>query len=506
MRGVVGRTAAAGLVMAATLLGGGLSAQTARVPYDHPDRITFGPTTFQLPDPAQHAVDLGQGLVAFVAEDPVTTTVELTALIGASRLDDPAGKAGLAEAVAFAMSRVGPAAPGAAPLADVLHRMDARLSASVDNEHTRVSLSFLNEDLGEAIELFAGLLRRPRLDDEMLATYHRQGLRPEWDPDDPRTRPGVEFSRLIYGDHPAGRRRTRATLAAITVEDLTAFHRRLYVPNNIVLAVSGGLDRAAVISALERSLFGASWMRTAVNHADLPAVPAPDARTLHVFDVDRRQAWAVVGHLGVRGRAADRAALEVANYILGGNGAIWKRVHPDRPPARGQGHFRARLYDESRTVRGLTNDTSSYVPVGFRAPTPIYAVTSGRPESIPYLLRIIDEQWRRIGQEASDLDVEIAKGALTEGYFQMRYAGAHATALSLAEERFFEGGHDWYRGYVEAIRAVTRDAVLGAARSYYRAEELVAVLVGPLERIQTTEHPQYTAQLSDFGAIVKHDW
>lgn len=497
-----------GLLVAALALGStiAVSAQTVRIPYDDPGTITFEPTRFRLPDPQQHTAELGEGLVAFVAEDPATATVELTALVGASRLDDPVGKAGIAEGVAFAMSRAGPAASASGSLQDRLYQMDARLSASVDAEHTRLSLSFLAEDLSVAVDLFANLLRAPRFGDDMLVAYRRAGLVPEWSPNDPRRRPDVEFPRILYGDHPAGRRRSAETLAAITVDDLATFHRRFYVPNNMVLAVSGGIERDAVVAALQHALFATPWEQARVRRAELPPIPSPTPRTLHLFDVERRQGWAIVGHLGVRGRPSDRAALEVTNYILGGNGAIWKRVHPDRPPARAQGHFRARLYDESRTMRGLTNDTSSYIPVGFRAPTPIYAVTSGRPESIPYLLQIIDEQWRRIATDVSNMDIEIAKGALTEGYFQMRYAGAHATARALAEERFFEGGHDWYQGYVDAIRRVTKEDVVAAARRYYRADDLVGVLVGPIDEIQSSEHPLYKAKLSDFGELVEHPW
>ena len=151
----------------------------------------------------------------------------------------------------------------------------------------------------------------------------------------------------------------------------------------------------------------------------------------------------LVGHLGRQGREDDHAALEIANYILGGNGAIWKRVHPELAPARAEGHFDARLFVESRGKRGLSNDISSYVPVGFRTRGLAYAVTLGRPESIAYLLKIIDDEWRKVREDVSDGDIAIAKDALSKGYFQMRYAGAHATALTLAEEHLLEGGHEW---------------------------------------------------------------
>ena len=214
----------------------------------------------------------------------------------------------------------------------------------------------------------------------------------------------------------------------------------------------------------------------------------------------------LVGHLGRQGRRDDHAALEVANYILGGDGAIWKRVHPELAPARAEGHFDARLFVESRGKRGLSNDISSYVPAGFRVRGLAYAVTLGRPESIAYLLKIIDDEWARIREDVSDEEIQIAKGALTQGYFRMRYAGAHATALTLAEELFFEGGHAWSEGYEARIGAVTKDDVLAAAREHYRPEDLVAVLVGPIDEIQKSEHPRYKARLEDFGEIVLHPW
>lgn len=481
-------------------------AQRPLIPFDDPDSIEFGSAKFVPPDPAVHFVDLGEGLTAYVAPDRNTATVDLTALIGASRLDNPRGKEGLAEAVAYAISVAGPASLLSGAMRDRLSAMEARLSATVDNEHTRVSLSLLAEDLNDGLDLFVALLRAPRLDDSTTEAYRAQGVVRGWDADDPRTRPEFEFSALVYGDHPAGRRPTAATLNAIAAADLAAFHRRFYLPNNIVLAASGGFDRALVIAELKKRLFATPWPRAAVTHDPMPPVPKAAPRTLHVFDVDRLQGWMVVGHLGRQGRQPDHAALEVANYILGGGGAVWKRVHPERPPATPEGHFKARLFNESRSVRGLTNDTSSYVPAGFRAAALTYAVTLGRPESIAYLLTIVDAEWRRIGQDVTDLEIDIAKGALIEGAFQMRYAGAHQTALSLAEEKFFDGGHDWSRGYVAAIRAVTKPQVVAASRKYFRAEDLVGVLVGPLQRIQASEHPLYKAKLSDFGAIVVHPW
>ena len=472
-------------------------AQRDPIPFDAPEAIAFGNSRFVVPAPSDYRIELEEGLVAFLAEDTNTATVELTALIGASRLDDPEGKTGLAAGVAYGMRHID-------GIGDRLYAMDARLSITTDNEHTRVHLSLLNEDLSEGMALFADMLRRPKLDEETLAAYRRAAIRPPWNPDDPRKPPEYELPRLLYGNHPAGRVPTEASVAATTVSDLASFHARYYVPNNVVLSVSGGIEREAMTKALRHTLF--PWKRASVRHAEVPEITSPAPRKIHVWPVDRLQGWMLVGHLGRRGREDEHAALEIANYILGGNGAIWKRTHPELAPARAEGHFDARLFVESRGKRGLSNDISSYVPVGFRVPALTYAVTLGRPESIAFLLKIIDDEWRKIREDVSEGDIEIAKGALTQGYFRMRYAGAHATALSFAEELFFERGHTWSEGYGDRIRAVTKAQVLAAARKYYRPEDLVAVLVGPLEEILSSEHALYKAKLDDFGELVVHGW
>ena len=144
------------------------------------------------------------------------------------------------------------------------------------------------------------------------------------------------------------------------------------------------------------------------------------------------------------------------------------------------------------------------MPVGFRTRGLAYAVTLGRPESIAYppqdhRRRVAQDPGGRLGRRHRH-----RQDALSKGYFQMRYAGAHATALTLAEEHLLEGGHEWSEGYVERIQSVTKAEVLAAARKYFRPEELVAVLVGPIEEIRASEHPLYKAKLEDFGEIVTH--
>src|SRR5256885_16115857 len=51
------------------------------------------------------------------------------------------------------------------------------------------------------------------------------------------------FDRLVYGFHPYGMPHTGTpeTISAITRDDLVAFHRTYFAPNNAILAVVGGV-------------------------------------------------------------------------------------------------------------------------------------------------------------------------------------------------------------------------------------------------------------------------
>ena len=103
-------------------------------------------------------------------------------------------------------------------LSDRLYAMAASLAVTTDDEHTRVRLSLLQEDLDEGVALLAEMLRRPGIDEETLGAYRRAALRPPWNPNDPRKRPEYELPRLLYAGHPAARVPTEASLAAITVD------------------------------------------------------------------------------------------------------------------------------------------------------------------------------------------------------------------------------------------------------------------------------------------------
>ncbi len=72
------------------------------------------------------------------------------------------------------------------------------------------------------------------------------------------------FDRLVYGYHPYGLpgNGTVESVRAITRDDLAAFHRRYFVPNNCLLAVVGDITVEEAMAAATRA-FG-DWERREV--------------------------------------------------------------------------------------------------------------------------------------------------------------------------------------------------------------------------------------------------
>jgi len=182
--------------------------------------------------------------------------------------------------------------------------------------------------------------------------------------------------------------------------------------------------------------------------------------------------------------AADEAALLVMNYILGG------------------GHFDARLFIEVRDKRGLAN-TAAAVPTYHRSGPGSYTFrTYGRPESVALLVRILQDEIRRIQAEpVSAEQLMVAQGAYAEGEYGMWYHDGEATARALALEWTQFGNHQRSAGFRAAVQAVTIADVQRVAREYLHPDALRLLLIGPLDAIEQATPMEDAPPLSAFGPL-----
>lgn len=432
----------------------------------HPRDMGLSESEYARPDPAGYQLSLENGLIAYVAESDQVPLATLSAFVRAGKVSDE--KQGAAESLSEALKYGGPSGTSASEFESSLKAMAADYTVDLHDEWTEVMLNVPIEDLDQALPIFAGLLRNPAIGAESIALA-AGSAGPE--ASDLGGEAGAalyegsmdeavqHFYEILYKDHPYGRRPAEEDFDGLSVEDVARYHARYFVPGNITIAVAGAIDVEDIHRRLAE-LFG-DWAA-----GDVPGVrqmPALARRkaALHHFPSNKLQSWLIIGHDLPPVPLEEQAAFDVMDYIMGAY------------------HLNTRMMRETRYKYGYTNDASSFPEPKWYGPGGYTYRSYSRPEVIEDIYRNMMGELIRIRQEeVSDHEMFVAKGALTDGIFQVQYLDGYALTRSFALERLRYGNHDRSASYVRRVRAVTKEDVLNAARKYLRPDNMQVVLLG----------------------------
>lgn len=254
---------------------------------------------------------LSNGIPVAIVEDHEIPIVRVSALVDASGLLDPADKDGLSS-LTFQMLAEGTTTRTADQLSDAFAELGTTVAPT--------GFLTLTSNLPRALDLMRDQLWNPAFPQASLDRLRANRLA---DLRRLRDQPGYVASRVLanvmYGhDHPYERTATEADLNAITRDDLVAFHRDYFRPQNVKLVIAGDVTPTTAVAALERT-FGA-WPKGGKTASyDIPAPAAPAATTIYIFDrPNSAQSAIAVGTIGPRRDVPEYYALDVANAALGG--------------------------------------------------------------------------------------------------------------------------------------------------------------------------------------------
>ncbi len=432
----------------------------------HPLKLGLPESDFVRPDPLDFEVALDNGLIAYVGRAGQVPLVTMSAFIRAGKANDEAE--GSAEVLAHAMQTMGPASSTPAAFRDQLRGMTAEYKVDLHDDWMEVTLNVPAEDLEAALTLFRETLFNPVMSQAAI-----DGARDKTPADESDL--GAEsgaalyegsmslaverFEDILFSKHPYGRKPRLTDFAALSPDDVSRFYETHFVPGNITLAIAGDIDESTMRGSIDE------------HFADLPAAEAPPAKRLpaigalrkkrHEFPAEKLQSWLVFGHELPQVPLADEAALEVMNYILAG------------------GHLYTRMTVVTRYLYGYTNDASGFLEDRWSGSGTYTFRSYSRPEVIEATYENMMTEIARVrAEKVTDEELFIAKGALTDGTFQVRYLDAYAATRDFALEQLRYGDHTRSASYIERIRALTAEDVLEAARKYIQPERMQVVLVG----------------------------
>ena len=272
--------------------------------------------------PALARTELANGMRLIVAQRSAVPVVNFNLQLDAGYAADQFGSPGTA-ALAMTLLDQGTTTRGALEISEELAQLGARLSAGANLDFSSVSLSALKENLAASLDIYSDVILNPAFSEEELERQRRLRLSHiQREKSEPVSMALRIFPALIYGDDhayalPMTGSGTEESVAAITRDDLIAYHDTWFKPNNATMIVVGDTTLEEIAPMLE-SLF-ADWSPGAVPEKNIPAVELPEASRVILVNRPGSEQSIIFGGQLVFDRSDEREmALRAANEAFGG--------------------------------------------------------------------------------------------------------------------------------------------------------------------------------------------
>jgi zinc protease len=283
--------------------------------------------------------------------------------------------------------------------------------------------------------------------------------------DRPQIVAGWAFNELVYREHPLHRpsHGYPETVAGLEREDLLAFHKQYFSPNNVLLSIVGDFQIADLLPKIEQ-VFG-GWQASDIAFPTYPRPVRQSEKRLQYITMPAHQLNIYLGHLGIERANPDYYALQVLDTILGGGAG-----------------FTARIPQRLRDELGLAYTTFASITMTAGAdPGRFIAFIGTSPANMKLATEGLVNEIRRVIEEpVTAEELQDAKDYLT-GSFVFAFETSAQIARFLVHAEIYGLGFDYVEKYPEYIRSVTIDDVGRVARKYLDSENYTLVVVGPLD-------------------------
>jgi zinc protease len=407
-------------------------------------------------------VELPNGLVLSLNENHHLPIVVAEAHVRRVNLHEPEEKAGIANLTGHLLQE-GTEEHTGHEIAELIEDVGGSLALGSTGGRVKV----LSPDRPLALKLLFECLARPDFPKEAVARERERLLATiDYTEQQPDYRAERVYHELAYGKHPfsrpaLGRRKTVETL---TRDDCVSFHRKVFVPNNTLVAIVGDFDSKAVIE--EVKALTAGWKKTDLGRPTVPAVEKPAQFVQKVISMPRAtQLHLYLGHVGIRRHNPDFYKLLVMDHILG----------------TGPG-FTDRLSARLRDRQGLAYTVSASIATSAGEEPGLFTAYIGTdPENFDKVRTQLLEEVNRIRDEKPAVrELEDARQYLIHS-LPFRFTTNDRVAGQLLYLERNGLGFDYIEDYRKGVAAVTPEDVQAVARTYLDPGHMILVATGPVD-------------------------
>ncbi|MBL0040196.1 MAG: insulinase family protein [Xanthomonadales bacterium] len=438
------------------------------------DRAKGVPETSSFPDLAFPNLQRGRlknGIEVVLAERHEVPVVQMRMIFDAGYAADQGRKLGTAS---FAMNMLdeGTRTRDAVAIAARSEELGAQIGAYNSLDVSGATLSALKSELAGSLDLFADVVRNPKFDGKEMDRVKGQWMAQIAQE---KTSPNALGMRvlppLLYGEGhayaiPLTGSGTEASIAALTPDDLAAFHRDFVRANNARIIVVGDTTMAEISSQLDR-VFG-DWLYDKMKRPDKNIAEVAVQTKPRVFLIDKpnaEQSVILAGQLIPSSKAADRQVMQTANSVFGGE-------------------FTARINMNLREDKHWAYGAYSYTSgaLGQRPLMTSAGVQSDKTiESIQELQREFVEFAGARPPTAEEIQkIKTSDVRSLPGSFET----AAAVLGAITDIVVYGRPDDYVQTLKASIEAQNDKDIAAAAQKYFQPDALTWVVVGDLSKIE----------------------
>jgi len=417
-------------------------------------------------------------MVVFVLENHEIPVADISAIIRTGSIYDPPDKVGLAELTASVMRLGGTRSQTPEQINDKLEFIAASVETAMGDDNGSARLSCLSKDLDTVLPVFADVLMHPAFRQEQFEIARAQMLDAiQRQNDTPQSIADRIFPQLIYGkDSPVARSATEQTLKRITRDDLARFHERFYHSNNVILAITGDIDKDGIAARIQQAFAG--WTEGKPEPEPKMTFSAPAARSTYFVHRDVNQTSVRIGNLAIKQSDPDYFALGVALQVLGGG-------------------FSSRLFNQLRTRQALAYAASASISGGLGEPGYVFTFSETRADAtvtgIDTILRLMAELREN---PVTELELVSAKASMLNS-FVFAFDSPHKIAARTAILYYYGLPLDFLQRYRDNVSKVTAQQAMDAARKYIRPDIASILVIG--------DEKEFDKPLSSLGNVTTID-
>ncbi|MDY0190865.1 MAG: pitrilysin family protein [Desulfuromonas sp.] len=406
-----------------------------------------------------YSATLANGLRLLVTQLPHLHSAEVVCYVGVGVRNEPAAMAGVSHFVEHMVFRGNEKYSSGPLIEQAFERLGGSINAATDAETTSFDFNVHPDSVTEALQLLGALLRQPLFKsvetereiilEEALGDFNEQG-------EDICLENRI--AQMMWGEHSLGLPVIGFpdTIRRLTLDDICNWHKKYYVPNNIVISVAGPVDIATIHAAVEQAF--CQWQPQ--------EVPAVQPFRLSKAEDGPQCCWVRDSGSQLSLQLAWRTDGSLAPTSLGTR--ILRRILGDGGACR----LMQRLREDAGLTYNVDASLEEYAECG------CFSIDlSTDPEKLVPAVKILIEEAQRACELVPDAELQ---RAVQLGLYRLHFSRDNVEELAV---RYgwgeMSGNMHTLRDDTQALQQVTSAMVQDAARACLRPERCYFACIGP---------------------------